>query len=458
MRVLMLEFNELSPSLMDRFIAQGHLPAFKQLRDTSCALVTDAEEVSPNLEPWIQWVTVHTGLRFSDHRCFSLNDGPDLKADRIWDVLGAAGGPSWVCGSMNTGFDPAKFHGHFLPDPWATDTTDYPPRSFSAFANVVRAFVQEHSGKPDVSPAAMARFGAFMVANGLSLDTVTTTMKQLVDERLRMTKWRRALILDRLQWDLFRAVYQREKPQLATFFLNSTAHFQHFHWREMEPDLFKIKPSDADLEIYGDTILDGYRGMDRIVAQALALADGDTCVVLCTALSQQPMLAFEDGSGRQIFRHRDIRHLLAFAGVTDDCEYAPVMSQEFLLHCQNDETAARVAGQLESLVMADGRQVMWATPKGAKIDAGCKVYTDPGAMLVMAPAVERSLPFPDLFYPLESLRSGMHSPYGIFWVKAPGRAAPHIEQPVPLTRVYPTLVDLLGLPPQPGRDASIFAS
>lgn len=458
MRVLMLEFNELSPDLVDRFIAQGHLPAFKRMRDAACAYVTDAQEAPPNLEPWIQWVTVHTGLPYAEHGCFTLNDGPSLKADRIWDLVGDAGASSWICSSMNTGFDAGKFRGRFLPDPWATDATDYPKASFSAFADVVRAFVQEHSGKPDVSPAAMARFGAFMIANGLSLETVTATMKQLADERVRSTKWRRALILDRLQWDLFRAIYQRDKPKFATFFLNSTAHFQHFHWREMEPDLFKIKPSDADLETYGETILDGYRSMDRIVGQALALADSDTCIVLCTALSQQPMLAFEDGEGRQIFRHRDIRQLLAFAGVVEPCDYAPVMSQEFLLHCQSEEAAVRIAAQLESLVMADGRPVMWATPKGIKIDAGCKVYSDPGSMPVMAPAVGRSMPFPELFYPLESLRSGMHSPYGIFWVKAPGRAGRRVEEPVPLTRVFPTLVDLLDLPPQAGKDVSVFAA
>jgi hypothetical protein len=30
--VIMLEFNELTPHLMDRFIAEGRLPGFKQLR------------------------------------------------------------------------------------------------------------------------------------------------------------------------------------------------------------------------------------------------------------------------------------------------------------------------------------------------------------------------------------------------------------------------------------------
>ena len=40
--VLMLEFNELSPELMHRFITEGHLPNFKRLRDESLVYVTDA--------------------------------------------------------------------------------------------------------------------------------------------------------------------------------------------------------------------------------------------------------------------------------------------------------------------------------------------------------------------------------------------------------------------------------
>ena len=48
-----LEFNELSPTLMDRFIAQGMLPNFARLRQESTVCITDAEIEPPALEPWI---------------------------------------------------------------------------------------------------------------------------------------------------------------------------------------------------------------------------------------------------------------------------------------------------------------------------------------------------------------------------------------------------------------------
>lgn len=445
MRVMLLEFNELSPRLMDTFIAAGHLPNFTRLQADSICHITDAGEAPPNLEPWIQWVTVHTGMPFKDHKCFHLNDGGGLSAKRIWDELGAAGGKSWVCGSMNAGFDGSAFRGHFLPDPWATDVPDFPNGYFDPYINVVRPFVQEHSGRPKVSALAMARFGKFMAENGLSVATIKATISQLIGERMSASKWRRALILDRLQWDLFRGIFLREKPDFASFFINSTAHFQHFHWREMEPEIFEIKPSGDAVETYGDAILEGYKNMDRIVGEAMAIATPDTAIVLCTALSQQPMLTYEEEDGRQIFRHKDIQQLLRFAGVDQDCEYTPVMSQEFHLHCRDETEAAVVAKKLEGLFLEDGTQVMWAYPIGTKVDAGCKLSRDPGKMLVRSADTGDSAPFPELFYPLESLRSGMHSPDGLFWIRASSHASSGSSDVASLLSVYPTLAHLLGL-------------
>lgn len=73
--VIILEFNELVPELLDRFMNEGRLPNFKRLHDESIVAITDAEEEPPYLEPWIQWVSAHTGLSYAEHRCFNLNEG-----------------------------------------------------------------------------------------------------------------------------------------------------------------------------------------------------------------------------------------------------------------------------------------------------------------------------------------------------------------------------------------------
>ncbi|MEO5599270.1 MAG: alkaline phosphatase family protein [Novosphingobium sp.] len=446
MRVLVLEFNELSPALLDRMIAQGQLPNFARLRDSGLAAVTDAGETPPNLEPWIQWVTVHTGLPFAEHGCFQLNDGATLEAPRIWDLVSRAGRSNWICGSMNAGYDAARFNGSFLPDPWATGTASFPLGRFDAYDRLVRAYVQEHSSRPNLERADYVRFGKFMLANGLSPATIWAALRQLASERFSRSKWQRAMILDRLQWDVFSAIYRREQPDFSTFFLNSTAHFQHFHWREMEPDLFKIRSQPEDMETFADAIPAGYRSMDILVGKALELAGDTAAVVLISALSQQPMLVHEDDGGRQIHRHRDIAQLLDFAGVAPGWRYAPIMSQQFLLHFESEAAADAAAEKIAALRLADGRQPMWARREGLTVDSGCMIDQNPGeAMTVHSPQSNEVHGFFDLFYPLEALRSGMHHPEGVLWIKAPGVKPERRQDTVPLCAVAPTLAALAGV-------------
>ncbi|MFS0849441.1 alkaline phosphatase family protein [Novosphingobium panipatense] len=446
MRTIVLEFNELSPQLLDRFIEQGHLPNFRRFRDSAMVAVTDAEETAPNLEPWVQWVTVHTGLSFAEHGCFNLNEGSDLTAPRLWDLVSRADQTNWICGSMNAAVQPG-FRGCFLPDPWATSAEPVPLNMFRPYARLVRSYVQEHSGRPEVSPVDVLRFGQFMLRHGLSASSVAALIKQLAQERRRDVKWRRAMMLDRLQWDVFRSVYKSMQPYLSTFFINSTAHFQHFHWREFEPGLFRIQSSEKQRQTYGDAILAGYQNMDRIVGEALSMARDEANLVLLTALSQQPMLTHEEDGGRQIFRHRDIKVLLELAGVEQGWTYAPIMSQQFLLYFQNEQAAKFAAARIEALRLTDGRQPMWARRKGSSLDAGCMIEkTPPAGIRVVAPNGATSADFFDIFYPLDALRSGKHHPEGAFWIKGPGVASAQVQETVSLRMVAPTLADLLEVP------------
>lgn len=100
-RLLLLEFNELSPALMDRFIAEGSLPNFRRVRQESLVYRTRAAERPPYLDPWIQWVTVHTGLNYHDHGVQHLNEGDKLAVKRVWDLVSEAERPVLVWGSMS---------------------------------------------------------------------------------------------------------------------------------------------------------------------------------------------------------------------------------------------------------------------------------------------------------------------------------------------------------------------
>ena len=143
-RVLLLEFNEICPPLLERWIAAGKLPNFARLRASSQVYVSVADETNPTyLEPWIQWYSIHTGLPYSEHKVFYLTDGPKAGHRDIWQALRAAGKSVMNCGSMNAKGITGEGT-FFLPDPWCTSEAAY-PAELEIFKRVVATKVQEYT-------------------------------------------------------------------------------------------------------------------------------------------------------------------------------------------------------------------------------------------------------------------------------------------------------------------------
>ena len=78
-KIVLLEFNELCPQLIEKFISEGQLPNFQKFRGESQVCTTTTHATSELLNPWVQWVTVHTGLTAEEHQVKTLSDGHNLK-------------------------------------------------------------------------------------------------------------------------------------------------------------------------------------------------------------------------------------------------------------------------------------------------------------------------------------------------------------------------------------------
>jgi len=443
--LILLEFNELSPPLMDKFIKAGQLPNFARLRAESSTYITDAGEDPPQLNPWIQWVTLHSGQSFGEHGVFHLGDAAKHAVPMIWDHVSAAGHSAWVCGSMNIAVAP-HFKGWVLPDPWDA-TTQSRPEEFDDYMRLVRGYVFGHtSGKRPVTLGTIARFLGFMVRHGLSLRTVATIVRQLIGERFSDSDWKRASILDRLQFDLFRNIYLKHKPQLSTLFYNSTAHYQHAFWRNMQPELFRIQPGEAEQKSRGNAVLFGYQAMDRLLGEVFEFAGPDTVIAFATALSQQPCLSWENDGGKTFYKPHNMNKLLEFVGVDPaTCRVEPVMSEQFHLRYENEAAAVRAKALLDAATIEQGTPVFAARLEGDSVFTGCSIFRDlPGGVRLRAGA--READFTDFFYQIEAIKSGMHHRDGLLWIRTPGRRGQEYPQKLPLTAVMPLLLQTMGLP------------
>jgi hypothetical protein len=447
-KVILLEFNELTPALLNQFMAEGHIPNFKRFFEESLVYTTDAEEEGERLNPWIQWVTVHSGMSYDEHGIYHLNEGHKLAKQCVWDVLSAQGKRIWVCGSMNVRYD-KPINGYVLPDPWTVNMAPYPENvGLEDFYKFVQTQVQEHTNESlPLTKADYARFLKFMVSHGLSAYTATSIIKQLAKERMGDGKWKRAVILDKLQFDVFKSVFRELRPHLSTFFLNSTAHMQHCYWRHMDPEPFKVKPTNDEVDEYGDAVLYSYKEMDKLVGKFLDLANNDTTLIFSTALSQQPCLVYEDTGGKRFYRPKDFDKVVEFAGITKYSRCSPVMSEQFHVYFDSGEDADAASPKLEGLKV-NGRPLMLAErEEPTAIFTGAKIFDEIPEDAVLTAASGKSAPFYELFYRADSLKSGMHHPDGALWIRTPARQHQVFKGKVTLRAVAPTIVKMFGIDP-----------
>lgn len=443
--VILLEFNELCPSLMERFIQEGKLPNFQGFYEQSAIYTTDAEEKPPFLEPWIQWVTVHSGIPYSEHQVFHLDEGHKLNSKSIWDIVSEAGLRVWVCGSMNVTYN-SPLNGYIMPDFWSTKVSPNSPDLLPYF-RFVQKQVQEHTN--DSVPLCLndyLKFLGFMKSHGLSLDTVVAIIQQLLREKTTKSfRWKRATIADKLQFDLFRSYYKKFKPHFSTFFINSTAHFQHMYWRNLEPDKFLVKASIKEQAEYEKAILFGYQEMDKIIGEFFNLIDSNTTLILSTALSQQPCYTYESLGGKHLYRPRKFENVLKFAGIDSKYVCSPVMAEEFHIRFESEQDASDAENKLLAL-QVNQRQMMRLKRNGKNIFAGCGIYHKISRDATLSIASSgKSIPFFKIFYQIEDIKSGMHHPDGILWIRNPSCQHSVCEDKISLLTIAPTVLDLLGL-------------
>jgi hypothetical protein len=424
----------------------GLIPNFRRFYQSSAVFTTDAGESPENLEPWIQWPTVHSGLTFGEHGVFHLGDGRRLKRKCLAELLSDVGLSVGVCGSMNQNY--TTLNGYFIPDPWDKAGVTH-PSWLEPFYRTVARQVQESSHEGSISKKDMASFGWFLVRNGLKLGTAASILRQLVAEhRDPGIRWRRACLLDRLQYEVFRHLNRRFDVRFATFFCNSTAHFQHYYWRNMEPELFDIPPSKSDHPSLQDAIPFGYRAMDRLLGRFMNDYP-DATLILCTALSQQTW----SDTTKCTYRPRQFETFLEFARIrVEGSTIKPVMAEQFHVECPSPEQAEQAETRFRDLFVEE-EPLMTVRREGSNLFAGCRV-TNTAVMdrRVLRRSDGANRPFGDLFHIVHSMRSGRHHPEGVLWVRAgengstqrPGFTA---EREVPLTAIAPTILAHFGLCP-----------
>ena len=428
-QLLVLEMNEINFDLVKRYVMEHRLPALGALLDGGVSRTTSESEYE-NLEPWIQWVSAHTGLAAKEHGVFRLGDMVHSQAPQYIEQLEAAGISVGAISPMNT-VNRLRRPAYFIPDPWTQTPSDGSMWSRRLTAAIAQAVNDNAQSRISLSTLAWLALGITRFArpkNYLAYLGLALTS--------RSRPWRRALFLDLYMHDLHYRLWRARRPQYSSLFLNAGAHIQHHY-------LFNSKAGGLTNPAWyvgadEDPFLDMLKVYDRIAADYQA--HPEIGLVVATGLTQRPYM-------KQEFYWRLKNHtaFLDRIGVAYH-RVTPRMTRDFLIEFDGARGAASAQATLEGLRTEAGQPIFGEIEnRGDSLFVTLTFDGDVSEGLRVSNAADLAFDLKPLVA-FVALKNGMHDGRGFVFYRGPAAAyatAPeaHVAQLYHMVRRY------FGLPP-----------
>jgi hypothetical protein len=352
--LLFLELNEVNFDFLQAYVRKGKLPSFARLFAENGFGLTESEKEYEQLEPWIQWVTAHTGKSFAEHGVFRLGDIVNHDLPQIWERLEKRGLRVGAVSPMNAK-NRLERPAFFVPDPWTATRIDGPLPLRGLYEAVVQAV--NDNAQSRVSAGSLVR-----LLRGFLAYARPSNWSAYLGYAFgaRSHPWRKAMFLDLLLADVFIKETSRTRPHFATLFLNAAAHIQHHY-------LFCSSEYEGPLRNPGwyvgsgeDPIYEVYQLYDRIVEWTMS-AFPDARFMIGTGLHQNP-----HSSLTFYWRLRDHDAFLRRIGLEFDA-VSPRMSRDFLVNCGSPERALAAAALLQQARAEDGLPLFEVDNRGTDL-------------------------------------------------------------------------------------------
>jgi hypothetical protein len=335
LQVVLLELNEVNFDHLRLYAARGRLPNLASLIERHGVVETTSEQGGEELEPWIQWVTAHTGLALKDHCVFRLGDIVTRDIAQIWEVLEERGlrvGAICPMNAKNRTQDAA----FFVPDPWtATEATA--PTLLKRMHSAIRQIVNDNAqARISFASAAWLGVGALRYARITNYPYYAALIAAA-----RRKPWVKAMFLDLLLSDVFVGEVCRRKPHFSSLFLNAAAHIQHHYMFNSIAYTGGQRNPNWYIDDEQDPVGEIYEVYDRIVGEIRRRCRGSR-LMIATGLHQDP-----HSSVTFYWRLRDHAAFLQKLQAPF-MRVAALMSRDFIVECASATDAAQTAAILAS--------------------------------------------------------------------------------------------------------------
>lgn len=338
MRLVLIELNEINFDVVTFYIERGmYLPGFKHLVEKGI-INTESEPEYENLEPWVQWPSVHTGKTYNEHKVFRLGDFVNSTDEQFFEQVEKVGFSVGAVSPMNAS-NKLRNPAYFIPDPWTQTPCDN-----SFFSKIItNAVVQAVNDNSQSKLTFKTIFNLGLAFVALVKPSRYIPMVKYALNALGKS-WRKALFLDMLLYEIHKTLFTRKNPNFSTLFLNAGAHIQHHYFfnspyvasPELKNPTWYIGKDD-------DPFLEMLKVYDEMLTDLLKLPN--TEIIIATGLSQKPyeQLKF-------YYRLKDHASFLKNIGL-EFADVVPRMTRDFLISFDTEEQALKAEQQLSKILV-----------------------------------------------------------------------------------------------------------
>jgi hypothetical protein len=342
--LIFLELNEINFDLVQEYINDDPLlfPSLQRLMNYF-HIRTSSESNYEEIEPWIQWVSVHTGLSFDQHKIFRLGDIVGSKFTQFYEMIEDNGVLVGCISPMNAE-NRLSSPAYFIPDPWTATVSDSSFWSKSLHEAISQAVNDNAKSQISFKSKILLLLGLVRFARFRNY-----FLYFYLVFFSRVSSWNKALFLDLFLHDLHLKLLTLHKPGFSSLFLNAGAHIQHHYFHSSNPVKKKTNIHNPVWYVSTgkDPVFDMLKMYDRLIGDYLNLTNVE--LIVSTGLSQQPY-----DNLTYYYRLRDHSNFLNFLNVNFK-SVSPRMTRDFLIEFNSSEEMRESCFVLQSLcIKSDG--------------------------------------------------------------------------------------------------------
>jgi hypothetical protein len=192
-----------------------------------------------NLDPWVQSVSINTGLPSKSHKILKLGQSIDKDLVQIWDKLSKNKISCSVWGAMNSKFKKNRYINYYFPDPWNFRDVTWPKNLMGLY------YLPNYYAKNYLK----FNFFKIIIYSIIFIFTLIFNVKLVnlskdfifslfLFIKKGIKNFMLFFLFDLIFLNLFKFSTTRKKSSFSMIFLNSIAHYQHNNWNEMDNEKY----------------------------------------------------------------------------------------------------------------------------------------------------------------------------------------------------------------------------